>query len=93
MSESTPDPTNADEAVTKADVLGLFSVVEGPVLTPRDLQLLTGVTPDRADELLRQLVEEGEIRRRTSDETMLYWRCDSTPTAEPPAFLRDDYEA
>ena len=88
MSESRPETSDADEVVTSEDVRGLFDVVEGPVLTTRDVRLLTGVTPERARELLGELVAEGHLRKRVSGQTGLYWQRDST-TVDPPAFLTE----
>ncbi|MEZ3114858.1 hypothetical protein RYH80_02855 [Halobaculum sp. MBLA0147] len=85
----TDGRADANETVTADDVVGLFDVVEGPVLTTRDVRLLTGVGPDRARSLLEELVEDGRLATRVSGQTGLYWRRDDEPV-DVPAFLTGD---
>jgi predicted HTH transcriptional regulator len=93
MAEAPPEVDNADnpdEVVTKADAMGLFEVVEGPVLTTRDLRLLTGVSSERARTLLEELVSEGQLEKRVSGQMGLYWQRDPSEAVTVPDFLTDE---
>jgi hypothetical protein len=93
MSEAPPDADTGkhpDEVVTKDDVMGLFEVVEGPVLTTRDLRLLTGVGSDRARSLLEELVGDGRLAKRVSGQMGLYWRREADESVSVPEFLDAD---
>lgn len=84
------DTEHPDEVVTKADVMGLFEVIEGPAITTSDLRLHLGVSAERARTLLQELVDEGRLASRTPGQMTLYWRRDSEASVTVPGVLTGD---
>ena len=62
------------ETANEDDVLGVFSAVDGPVVTTTDVSELLGITTEAARQKLNGLVTTGELRRRKTGRTVVYWR-------------------
>lgn len=63
--------------VEKADqqaVLGVFDAVAGPVVTTTDVSDVLGVSTESARQKLNELVEQGDLRRRKTGRTVVYWQ-------------------
>ncbi len=56
------------------DVLAVFEAVDGPVVTTTDVSDVLGITTEAARQKLNRLVAEGELRRRKTGRTVVYWR-------------------
>ena len=66
------------EAADEDDVLGVFGAVDGPVVTTTDVSELLGITTEAARQKLNDLVTDGELRRRKTGRTVVYWQVDPT---------------
>lgn len=62
------------ETVGPDDVLGVFDQVEGPVITSSDVASALDCTTEAARQKLQRLVDEGELARRKTGRTVVYWR-------------------
>jgi len=62
------------ETVGAADVLDVFSQVDGPVITSSDVATALECTTEAARQKLQRLVDEGELARRKTGRTVVYWR-------------------
>lgn len=71
------------DEVTLADVLEVFDDVEGPVVTSGDVAA-TDCSADTARGKLRQLLNQGQLDRRTTAGRVVYCRLDDTPTPVDP---------
>ncbi|MCU4717109.1 hypothetical protein [Halapricum hydrolyticum] len=63
--------------VEKADrqaVLSVFDAVAGPVVTTTDVSDVLGVSTESARQKLNGLVEQGDLRRRKTGRTVVYWQ-------------------
>lgn len=66
------------EAADEDDVLGVFGVVDGPVVTTTDASELLGITTEAARQKLNDLVTAGDLRRRKTGRTVVYWQVGPT---------------
>ncbi|WP_229113321.1 FaeA/PapI family transcriptional regulator [Halapricum desulfuricans] len=62
------------ETVDGETVLSVFEAVAGPVVTTTDVSDVLGVSTESARQKLNELVEAGELRRRKTGRTVVYWR-------------------
>ncbi len=58
------------------DVLAVFDDVAGPVVTTTDVADGLGITTEAARRKLNRLAAEGELCRRKTGRTVVYWRTD-----------------
>jgi|GEM_PF-2025711 len=58
------------------DVLAVFDNVAGPVVTTTDVADGLGITTEAARRKLNRLVSDGELCRRKTGRTVVYWRAD-----------------
>lgn len=65
------------EAVEASEVLEVFDAVEGPVVTTTDVSDVLGVTTESARQKLNGLVSQGDLRRRKTGRTVVYWPVNS----------------
>lgn len=82
--------------VTREAVLAVFNEVRGPAITSRDVAESLGCTTEAARQRLAQLHDDGEVERRKTGRTVLWWRSsdederlDEEPVSGPEA---DDTE-
>lgn len=66
------------ETVPPEAVQDVFSAVDGPVVTTTDVADVLGVSTEAARTKLNGLVERGELRRRETGRTVVYWVADDT---------------
>jgi hypothetical protein len=64
------------DAIESADVLAVFDAVDGPVVTSTDVADVLGSTTEAARQHLNDLVSAGELRRRKTGRTVVYWQTD-----------------
>ena len=64
------------ETVTHEDVLGVFSHVEGPVITSSDVADTLDCSRETARRKLRELRERGRVGSRETGRTVIWWRVD-----------------
>lgn len=64
------------ETAEGSDVLGVFDAVDGPVVTTTDVSDVLGITTESARQKLNGLVTEGQLRRRKTGRTVVYWQAD-----------------
>ena len=62
------------ETVTLEDVRDVFDDVRGPVITSSDVSGALECTTEAARQKLRRLVDRGELDRRKTGRTVVYWR-------------------
>jgi ribosomal protein S25 len=72
------------ETVTLEDVRGVFDAVRGPVVTSSDVADALGCTTEAARQKLRRLVDRGELEKRKTGRTVVYWRAVDEERREPP---------
>lgn len=85
MSKDRNDRGQFTEQVTLADVLGVFDLVEGPVVTSGDVAEETGCSRDSARRKLAQLAERDQVESRTTAGRDVYWRTnDAGPAPVDP---------
>lgn len=65
------------ETVTHEDVLGVFSRVEGPVITSSDVADTLDCSRETARRKLRELSEQGRVGSRKTGRTVIWWRVGS----------------
>jgi ribosomal protein S25 len=65
------------ETVTQEDVLGVFSRVEGPVITSSDVADALDCSRETARRKLRELSEQGRVGNRETGRTVIWWRVSS----------------
>lgn len=79
------------ETVTLEGVLGVFDRVDGPVITSSDVAGELGCTTEAARQKLRRLYDRGEVGKRKTGRTVVYWRADTSEhTAPRDASQRDE---
>ena len=71
------------ETVTLEGVRGVFDDVQGPVITSSDVSDALGCTTEAARQKLRRLVDQGEVDRRKTGRTVVYWRVTDEGRREP----------
>ncbi|WP_254542800.1 transcriptional regulator [Halomarina pelagica] len=76
------------ETVTLSRVLRVFDQVEGPVITSSDVATILGCSTEAARQKLATLHDRGDVHRRTTGRTVVYWR-DADATIDD-AFDPDD---
>lgn len=64
------------ETVTPGAVLGVFDDVRGPVVTSSDVSEALGCTTEAARQKLATLYDRGEVDKRKTGRTVVYWRPD-----------------
>lgn len=64
------------ETVTLDDVLGVFDQVRGPVITSSDVAEALDCTTEAARQKLTRLADRGEVDRRKTGRTVVWWRAD-----------------
>ncbi len=64
------------ETVGPDDVLDVFDHVRGPAITSSDVADALNCTTEAARQKLTRLHEEGEVNKRKSGRTVLYWPTD-----------------
>lgn len=62
------------ETVTQEDVLGVFSRVEGPVITSSDVADALDCSRETARRKLRELSEQGRVGNRETGRTVIWWQ-------------------
>lgn len=62
------------ESVESESVLSVFDAVSGPVVTTTDVSDVLGVSTEAARQKLNGLVEDGQLRRRKTGRTVVYWQ-------------------
>lgn len=72
------------ETVTLDDVLGVFEQVRGPVITSSDVASALDCTTEAARQKLSQLHDRGDVDRRKTGRTVVWWRTDGDGSDEPP---------
>jgi hypothetical protein len=72
------------ETVTLGDVRDVFDEVRGPVITSSDVADALGCTTEAARQKLRRLVDRGELDRRKTGRTVVYWRAFDEGRRERP---------
>ncbi|AFZ72508.1 FaeA/PapI family transcriptional regulator [Natronobacterium gregoryi] len=60
--------------IEAGDVLAVFEAVDGPVVTTTDVSDVLGITTEAARQKLNRLVTEGELQRRKTGRTVVYWQ-------------------
>jgi hypothetical protein len=70
--ERTDAGTFAEKG-TLDDVRGVFDEVRGPVITSSDVADALNCTTEAARQKLQQLYDAGEVDRRKTGRTMVYW--------------------
>lgn len=73
------------ESSSQEDVLRVFEVVEGPVVTSADVADELAVSRETARQKLNALVEDGHIASRKTAGRVIYWR---VPPATTPNYLK-----
>ena len=76
MSRNRDDQGQFSEQVGLSDVLDVFDIVEGPVVTSGDVASATGSSQDTARRKLDILYEQGRVGRRKTSGRVIYWRLD-----------------
>lgn len=71
------------ETVTLEDVLGVFDRVDGPVITSSDVADELGCTTEAARQKLTRLYDRGEVDKRKTGRTVVYWRVDEQRDTAP----------
>lgn len=84
---SRDDQGQFSEQVGLSDVLNVFDLVDGPVVTSGDVASATGCSQDTARRKLDTLSEQGRLGRRKTSGRVIYWRLD---TVEPAPVDPDD---
>ncbi|MFW6017518.1 MAG: hypothetical protein ACOCPX_01715 [Halapricum sp.] len=62
------------ETVDQEAVLDVFDAVAGPVVTTTDVSDVLGLSGESARQKLNELVEQGDLRRRKTGRTVVYWQ-------------------
>ena len=62
------------DAIDSAAVRSVFDAVDGPVVTSTDVADVLGISTESARQHLNELVREGDLRRRKTGRTIVYWR-------------------
>ena len=62
------------ETVELDDVLTVFGTVDGPVVTTTDVADEFGLSTEAARTKLNDLVASGDLRRRETGRTVVYWQ-------------------
>ena len=73
MDRERTDTGEFIQTVTEARVLGVFDVVEGPVVTSGDVADQLGCTPEAARRKLNELHRAGTLGRRRTAGRLVYW--------------------
>ncbi|QLC35746.1 transcriptional regulator (plasmid) [Halarchaeum sp. CBA1220] len=72
------------ETVTLENVRDVFDQVRGPVITSTDVAEALDCTTESARQKLTQLYDRGEVDRRKTGRTVVWWRTtDAEENAEP----------
>lgn len=87
MSRERADTGEFVETVTDERVLGVFTAVEGPVVTTSDVAERLGCTTEAARRKLNELDREGRVGKRKTAGRVVYWVEDH---AEPRGIDPDD---
>lgn len=69
------------ESVTLDAVVGVFTDVEGPVVTSGDVADAFGCSRETARRKLKQLHREGRVGRRKTAGRVVWWLADDTDTS------------
>lgn len=85
MSRERTETGEFVESVTSDRVLGVFSAVEGPVVTTADVADRLDCTTEAARRKLNDLYADGQVGRRKTSGRIVYWRRDvATPSDIDP---------
>lgn len=87
MSRERDDKGQYTKTVSLSEVLGVFEVVAGPVVTTGDVASITGCSGDTARRKLERLYDQGKVGRRKTAGRIVYWRRDG---ADPTPVNPDD---
>lgn len=74
MARDRDDTGKYVESATLEDVLKLFDEIEGPVITSSDIAERFDITTEAARQKLTRLVDRGDLEKRKSGRTTLYWQ-------------------
>lgn len=96
---SRTDEGRYSETVTPGRVLGVFNRVSGPSITSSDVATALNCSTEAARQKLKLLHKRGEVRRRKSGGTVLWWRVDEMASEievndvnpNDPFFSRETY--
>lgn len=77
MSRERDDTGQFTQTVTLEDVLSVFEIVDGPIVTSADVADATGCTRESARQKLKQLHDQGRLGRRKTAGRYVYWRLDN----------------
>lgn len=69
------------ETVALEDVLGVFDEVRGPVITSSDVAGQLDCTTEAARQKLTRLYDQGEVDKRKTGRTVVWWHTDETSPA------------
>jgi hypothetical protein len=92
MTRERDDSGQYTETVTLDAVLGVFDQVRGPVITSSDVADALDCTTEAARQKLGQLTDRGDLDRRKTGRTTIYWRAESDTDGHEDA-PRDDESA
>jgi predicted ArsR family transcriptional regulator len=70
------------EWVTLDAVLGVFEEVRGPVITSSDVAEQLDCTTEAARQKLRRLHERGDVERRKTGRTVVWWLAEPSSVSE-----------
>ena len=82
MPRERTDAGTFAETVTLADVLGVFDEVRGPVITSSDVADALDCTTEAARQKLTRLYDRGEVDKRKTGRTVVYWRSGTAPLVD-----------
>lgn len=72
------------ETVTPAAIRGVFEDVRGPVITSSDVAEQLDCTTEAARQKLAKLHEQGEVAKRKTGRTVVWWPAERSEAADPP---------
>lgn len=81
MSREREDTGRYSETVTLDDVLGVFRLVDGPVVTSGDVAEALACSRETARRKLRALEERGDVASRKTAGRVVWWVVDETASA------------
>jgi hypothetical protein len=71
------------ESVRLEDVLAVFNQVRGPVITSSDVAKSLDCTTEAARQKLARLHDQGQVEKRKTGRTVVYWLTESSGPVEP----------
>jgi biotin operon repressor len=90
MSRERTDTGRYVETVTHDDVLGVFELVRGPVVTSGDVADALDCSRETARRKLRELKERGVVDHRKTAGRVVWWRTDPEASTDDGDVSDDD---